>query len=664
MSSKQRLRPGVILGAYPQSPPSNDGRVERALAGFVRRMSPPPVAKRRCWRRFLKRIERYGNELEGAGKNRLSDWIENVKREIHAKGVNEETSARAFATVREVAGREIGMRHFDVQLIGGWIMLEGNLAEMQTGEGKTLAATLPACTAALAGIPVHVVSVNDYLVTRDAEEMGPVYRALGLSVGAITEEMDPAARQENYASDITYCSNKQLVFDYLKDRLVLGSGDPGVKLKLESLYSDQPRMERLLLRGLYYAIVDEADSVLIDEARTPLILSAPGRSDEQERICRQALFLAGQLRADKDFIVHPREHQLELIERGERRLEEIAKPLGGIWNGERRRNELVGQALSAQHLYLRDKHYLVRDDKVQIIDEHTGRVMADRAWERGLHQMIEAKEGCELTSHRETLARISYQRFFRRYLRLAGMTGTAQEVRGELWSVYGLGVITVPTHRPVLRRIRRDRVYQRQSLKWAAIVKSVREHHQRGRPVLVGTRSVEDSEHLSRLLQRVGLEHQVLNARQDEMEAEIVARAGERGRITVATNMAGRGTDIKLGPGVKELGGLHVISSERNLASRIDRQLAGRGGRQGDPGSYEAILSLDDELVGLYFSNGFTRFFGSFGRKNRSVPSWVGRLLIVLPQRLIERYHRRVRRDLLKVDEQRGELMAFSGAPE
>ncbi len=664
MKDQRHLRPGVKLGNYPQRPPFSDNRFERALKGWLRGIRPPPAARRGSWRRFLRQVNSHSDALADAGKNRLADNIENAKRHLTNDGLTQAAIARAFAIVREVAGRELGMRHFDVQLVGGWIMMEGMMAEMRTGEGKTLTATLPACTAALTGIPVHVVSVNDYLVTRDAEEMGPVYRALGLTVGIITEDMDPDARRKAYACDITYCSNKQLVFDYLKDKLALGSGDPGLKLALESLHTDQPRIDRLLLRGLYYAIVDEADSVLIDEARTPLILSAQGQGEEQVKVCRQALFLAGQLRAGTDFLLHPRERQLELLDRGEQRLGEIAEPLGGLWSGKRRRRELVSQALSAQQLFIRDKHYLVRDDKIQIIDEHTGRVMADRAWERGLHQMIECKENVELTSNRETLARISYQRFFRRYLRLGGMSGTLEEVRDELWSVYGLGVVSVPTDRPVIRTQRPDRTYRRAVQKWTAIVKRIRAVHQRGRPVLVGTGTVEDSELLSRLLKRVELKHQVLNAHQDEQEADIVASAGEKGRITVATNMAGRGTDIKLGPGVKELGGLHVISSERHIARRIDRQLAGRCARQGDPGSYEAILSLEDELVGLYFGDGVKSLLSAIGRKNRPVPRWVARVLIALPQRMLERYHRRVRRELLKVDEQRGKLLAFTGAPE
>lgn len=371
MKAQQRLRPGVKLGNYPQRPASDESRFERALAGMVRGLRPPPAARRGSWARFLRMVNSHSDALADAGKNRLADHIENAKRRLNNDGLTQAAIAQAFAVVREVAGRELGMRHFDVQLIGGWIMMEGMLAEMRTGEGKTLTATLPACTAALTGIPVHVVSVNDYLVTRDAEEMSPVYQALGLTVGTITEDMDPDARRKAYACDITYCSNKQLVFDYLKDKIALGSGDPGLKLKLESLHSDRPRMDRLLLRGLYFAIVDEADSVLVDEARTPLILSAQGQSEEQVKVCRQALFLASQLREGTDFMLHPRERSLELLDRGEQRLKEIAEPLGGLWNGERRGRELVSQALSAKHLFLRDKHYLVREDKIQIIDEHT-----------------------------------------------------------------------------------------------------------------------------------------------------------------------------------------------------------------------------------------------------------------------------------------------------
>ncbi len=320
---------------------------------------------------------------------------------------------------------------------------------METGEGKTLTATLPACAAALAGIPVHIVTVNDFLVMRDAAWMKPIYRFLGLTVGTITEGMTPDARRSAYACDITYGTNKQLVFDYLKDRLMLGRDARPMHLQIEGLHAEHARRSRLLLRGLCFVIVDEADSVLVDEARTPLIISNVGDASQEEQIYAEAITVARQLEMALDFSILPRDHDVAITDRGKRRMTELAEPFGGVWMGPRRRLELVKRALCALYLYQRDKQYLVRGGKIQIIDEYTGRVMADRSWERGLHQMIEAKEGCSITGQQETLARISYQRFFRRYLRVAGMTGTAREVAQELWAVYNLPVVTIPTNRPV-----------------------------------------------------------------------------------------------------------------------------------------------------------------------------------------------------------------------
>jgi preprotein translocase subunit SecA len=532
------------------------------------------------------------------------------------------------------------------------VMLEGKVAEMETGEGKTLTATLPACAAALAGIPVHIVTVNDFLVLRDAAWMKPLYGFFGLKVGTITEGMTPEARRAAYACDITYCTNKQLVFDYLKDRLMLGQEARPLHLQVEGLHAEYPRTGRLLLRGLCFVIVDEADSVLVDEARTPLIISNVADTAQETQVYLDAIAMARQLVSGVDFSIRPRERDVELTERGQRHAASLAEPYGGVWIGPRRREELIRRALSALHLFQRDKQYLLRGNKVQIIDEYTGRVMADRSWERGLHQMIEAKEGCAITGQQETLARISYQRFFRRYLRIAGMTGTAREVARELWSVYRLPVVTIPTNRPVRRVALPDRLYLTADAKWAAIVETVRRLHSEGRPVLVGTRSVAASEHLSELLAKDGLAPQVLNARQDQEEAKIIASAGERGRITVATNMAGRGTDIRLGPGVAEIGGLHVIATERHEARRIDRQLFGRGGRQGDPGSFEAVVSLEDEIVQ-----------GAFGSLAKRL-AWAGAPLVGLAQRLAERHHAVIRRDLLRVDDHLSDLLAFTGRPE
>ncbi|MFA4969668.1 MAG: preprotein translocase subunit SecA, partial [Sulfuritalea sp.] len=576
------LRPGIALGPYPQREDLRDSWLDRAagsLVGLVRQQaygrSPGRV-------NFLALVNVAGESLTDLTDKQIKETIPDLRRQLYSEGLDESLVARTFAIIREISDRRLGMRPFDVQLLGGRVMLDGKIAEMETGEGKTLTATLPACAAALAGIPVHIVTVNDFLVMRDAAWMSPIYKFLGLTVGTITEGMDPDERRRAYACDITYGTNKQMVFDYLKDRLMLGRDARPMNLQIEGLHAEHSRTRQLLLRGLCFVIVDEADSVLIDEARTPLIISNIGDSSQEEQVYAEAMAMAQQLVIGSDFSIRPRERDVELTDAGRIRAAELAEPHGGVWMGPRRREELLRRALSAQYLFHRDKQYLVRGGKIQIVDEYTGRVMPDRSWERGLHQMIEAKEGCAITGQQETLARISYQRFFRRYLRVAGMTGTAREVARELWAVYRLPVVTIPTNRPVQRRQLPDLVFLTAAEKWAAIIDILSRWHTEGRPVLVGTSSVSASEHLSELLTLKGLKHQVLNARQDQEEAEVIAKAGERGRITVATNMAGRGTDIRLAPGVAELGGLHVLATERHDARRIDRQLFGRCGRQGD----------------------------------------------------------------------------------
>lgn len=566
--------------------------------------------------------------------------------------------------MREAADRSVGQRHFDVQLVGGWILIQGLVAEMETGEGKTLTATLAAATAALAGVPVHIITVNDYLAARDAAWMAPIYRILGLSVGIIVHGMDPSARAAAYACDVTYCTNKEVVFDYLRDRLLLGRRSGRMHLQLDRLAGTRARAARLLLRGLHYGIVDEADSVLVDEARTPLIISGGDHhSGMGERgIYETALSVAGRLEPGRDYL--GQERAIHLTAAGEVRVSDLTHDLGGVWAGRLRREELVRQALTAQHLFERDQHYLVHDGKVQIIDEYTGRLMADRSWERGLHQLIEVKEGVQVTQQTVPLARISYQRFFRRYLKLAGMTGTAREVAGELASVYGLAVVSVPTNRSLIRRNLGDRVYPSMTAKWDPVVERIRGLHQSGRPVLVGTRFVGTSEDLSRRLTAAGLPHQVLNARQDQEEAEIIAQAGQPGRITVATNMAGRGTDIRLAPGVAELGGLHVIATERHEARRIDRQLFGRCGRQGDPGSYEAMISLEDELIKTHGGRIWRWLALKVAGSGFPVPGWVRRFFFWRVQRTAERLYSRTRRDLLKHDTYLETALAFSGRGE
>jgi len=564
-------------------------------------------------------------------------------------------AGEAFALVREAASRTIGQRHFDVQLIGGWALLNGMIAEMETGEGKTLTATLAAATAALSGRAVHIITVNDYLAERDAQWMRPIYEALGLTVGCIKGGMDPDSRRAAYGCDVNYCSNKEIAFDYLRDRMVLGGKPRALAMRLEALTGVGMR-RRLLLRGLQFAIVDEADSVLVDEARTPLILSATADHGQEEAVHCQALDLAKQLSA-ADYTI--RDQGVVLTESGEARLARLGESLTGIWKGPRRREQLVRQALTALHVFKRDQHYLMRENKVVIVDEFTGRLMPDRSWEQGLHQLIEIKEDCEVTGRRETLARISYQRFFRRYVHLAGMTGTASEVARELWAVYGLRVARIPTHKPVRRVRNSDQIYGSSDSKWQAVVASIEKHRLAGRPVLVGTRSVKASEHLASLLDKAQVPYRLLNARQDRDEAEIIARAGEPGCVTVATNMAGRGTDIKLAPGVAEGGGLHVIATELHDSGRIDRQLFGRGGRQGDPGSCEAILALEDDLVESFFPLAAGRLSGS-----DAVPERLGSLAFRVAQWRAERTHSRTRRDLLDLDDYLGDVLAFAGRGE
>ena len=663
-ASAAMLRPGIAVGEYPQKEDIRDGWLDRTAASIIGSLRQHLHGRSHHYMNYVNDVNGLSKGLDSLDEAGLRARVTRLRQRLYSEGLVDELVAESFGLVREFASRRLGMRHHDVQLFGGRAMLNGMIAEMETGEGKTMTATLPACTAALAGIPVHIVTVNDFLVARDASWMGPVYQALGLTVGTITEDMGPEQRRAAYACDVTYCTNKQLVFDYLKDRLLLGQESRRLHMQLEGLYKERPRTSRLLMRGLCFAIVDEADSVLVDEARTPLIISSKGDGAQEENTYREALRIAHTLRPKRDFTLRVRDKHVDLTDFGKASIRHQTRAHGGLWAGAKRRDELVQQALAALHLYQADVHYLLKDGKIQIIDEYTGRVMPDRAWERGLHQMIETREGCEVSGRQETLARISYQRFFRRYLRLAGMTGTAREITGELWSVYRLNVVTIPTNRPLQRQQIPDKVFVNADDKWNEIVNTVRSLHQQQRPILIGTRSVADSEHLDRLLTAASLPHYVLNARQDQEEAQIIAQAGQPGRITVATNMAGRGTDIRLAPGMAEAGGLFVLATSRHEARRIDRQLSGRGGRQGDPGSFQTIMSLEDDLVKEYLGDRVTGFLNRLVSQGEPLPGWLGRPLTALAQSAAERHHSRVRRQLLKLDDNLGDMLAFSGRAE
>lgn len=653
-----------VLHLYPEKEnPLQEGVLAKAevyWSVFIEKLYANP------WylQRMVERINANAEFFDAMTLIEIGEAARELRRELRSGGFKPQHVAKAFALIRAASYLTVGMRHFESQLKGGLVLLKGMVAEMNTGEGKTLTATLASCTAALAGIPVHVITVNDYLAKRDAETMGPLFAALGLTVGVVQSGMEAHDRQAAYRCDVTYCTNKDVVFDYLRDRLVLRNKSSPIYLQMKKLYGNDLSFNKLLLHGLPFAIVDEVDSVLVDEARTPLIISATVDSGEEVRILAEALEIAQTLELDKDFSVIAHETRIVLHEQGKVSIERYAERLNGVWHGALFREETVTQALSALYLYRTDEHYLMRDGKVQIIDEHTGRVMEDRSWERGLHQLIELKENCETTNRREPLAKISYQRFFRRYLHLSGMSGTAKEVAGELGLVYGLPVVSIPTHKPSRRRYFPNHVFLTEDGKWQAIIERIEELHLQGRPVMLGTRSVVASEHASGLLAKKGLIHRILNAKQDNEEAEIVAMAGEVGRITVATSMAGRGTDIKITEAAAALGGLHVILSERYDSKRIDRQLEGRCARQGDPGSFESFLSLQDALVAVNWKGGrlwLLKQLVSF----RILPlRWVGSTIIRGGQRKVEKMHARIRKDLLIIDDKMAQNLSFSGQQE
>jgi preprotein translocase subunit SecA len=635
------------------------------LLGVWGRVSPYLLSafRRGKLERLVRRVEDQEKRLEGLTDMALREAADALRGRLHPAGAAVDEIAQAFALAREASRRHCGKRQFPVQLLGGAVMMGGALVEMQAGEGKTLTALLPAIAGALMSRPVHIVTVNDYLARRDAEELGPVYRALGLSVGLVEHGQQAQERQQAYACDVAYCTNKELVFDYLRDRLALGERRARTRLMLDDLFNrgEAGWSRRLLLRGLHFAIVDEADSVLIDEARTPLILSGMQEEADDVALYETALGLARRLAQGEDFRLLAGEKTIRLTPQGARRAQELSAGLPGLWAIRRAREEVIRQSLQALHLFQRDVQYIVAAGKVQIVDEYTGRVMPDRSWEHGMHQLIEAKERCAITQRHRTLARITYQQFFRRYHRLCGMTGTALETAGELHAVYGLRVVRVPTNKPMRRLNVGTQVFGASARKWDAVVRSAHAAVHAGRAVLIGTRSVDASEHLAQMLPKAGLHPVILNARQDRQEADIVAGAGQPGRVTVATNMAGRGTDIQLHPAVKEAGGLHVILTEYHESRRIDRQLFGRAGRQGDPGSYESIVALDDELFRRFTAKPVLRLAEKGTGHAAKVPALLGAALRRYSQRAAERLHARTRRIALSEGQRLGKVLGFGG---
>lgn len=660
--SELNVKPGITFGSYPQKPPSGLTDFEQSVAGFFNSLKKRFLQKEHSLKYISRRVEQFQKPLNSLSDDELTEAIDRLRSQLHTRGLRKTLILQSFAIVREASTRVLGKSHYDVQLYGGWLMINGRLAEMETGEGKTLTMTLPACTAALAGTPVHVITANDYLAARDCEIMLPLYERLGLTAAAVTDGMEANEKLQRYQADIVHTTNKLVAFDYLRDRIEMGQDTGPLRSQFRHIERQQfDTKNPLLLRGLCFALVDEADSVLIDEANTPLIITRPIPNDESPDTYGDALYLASVLFVNQDYTIDEKQRRIELTEEGEEKLQELTQNLPMQWLNKRKRELLVTQAITANHFFKKDQHYVVQDDKVQIIDQSTGRLMPDRSWEQGLHQLIEAKEGCVISERREPLARISYQRFFSRYIKLGGTSGTISEVGDELRHVYGLDVIKVPTHRPSQRIMQTEKIYKNLDAKKQALLARITDLYQQRRPVLIGTSSVEESEQVSSWLDQVNIIHRVLNAKQDKQEADIIARAGQPGAITVATNMAGRGTDIALGKGVEASGGLHVIALSRNSSYRVDRQLFGRCARQGDPGSAEAILSLEDATIQKYYSKAMLKLLSSMTTKSRPLPGWISRAILRLPQKHNEKEQFQMRKQLLKEDKRLQRVLAFSG---
>ena len=602
-------------------------------------------------RSTVDKIESLRPQMQALSDDELRGKTREYKNRLQEGETLDDLLLEAFATVREAAKRVLGMEHYRVQLIGGIILHQGRIAEMKTGEGKTLVSTLPAYLNALEGKGVHIVTVNDYLAHRDAEWMGKVHEFLGLTVGVVLNSMKNDERRAQYACDITYVTNNELGFDYLRDNMVI--------------YKEQ-----LVQRDLHYAIIDEVDSVLIDEARTPLIIS--GQSGKSTRLYEVCDILARQLERGEasgevtkmtaimgeeitetgDFIVNEKDKIVNLTEQGVHKVEEFfhIDNLADPENLEIQHN--INLALRAHYLMFRDQDYVVKDDEVLIVDEFTGRIMPGRRYSDGLHQAIEAKEHVKVRRESKTLATITFQNFFNKYKKKAGMTGTALTEEKEFRDIYGMDVIEIPTNKPIARVDLEDAVYMTKKEKFRAVVEAVKEAHAKQQPVLVGTITIETSELLSRMLKREGIPHQVLNAKFHEKEAEIVAHAGEAGNVTIATNMAGRGTDIKLDEVARAAGGLKIIGTERHESRRIDNQLRGRSGRQGDPGESRFYLSLEDDLMRLFGSEKLMNMFKSLGvAENEQIEHKMLSSAIEKAQKKIESNNYGIRKNLLEYDQ-------------
>ena len=579
---------------------------------------------------IVRRINDLEPKLAGLSDASLQEKTFEFKNRLANGETLDDILPEAFAVVREASRRVTGMRHFDVQLLGGIVLHRGDIAEMRTGEGKTLVATLPVYLNALTGKGVHVVTVNDYLATRDSEDMGRIYKFLGLSVGLIVHDLTYDQRRRAYNADVTYGTNNEFGFDYLRDNMVISA-------------------DQMVQRPLNYCIVDEVDSILIDEARTPLIISGPG-----EKSTDLYYTLAGIVKTftKDDYTMDEKQKTIAPTDSGVAKVEKMLGISNMFDNDHLDLNHLVIQALRARFMMHRDKDYVVKNGEIVIVDEFTGRLMFGRRYSDGLHQSIEAKENVKVQGESKTLATITFQNYFRMYDKLAGMTGTAKTEEDEFNKIYKLDVYVIPTNKPAIRRDLPDVIYKTKNAKYRAVVREVKKRHATGQPILVGTTSINQSEILSQLLDKENIVHNVLNAKYHEKEAEIIKNAGQKGMVTIATNMAGRGTDIKLGPGVAELGGLMIIGTERHESRRIDNQLRGRAGRQGDPGTTQFFLSLEDDLMRIFGSENISKFMDKLGMdEDEPITAKMITRSIEKAQKKVESHNFEIRKYVLEYDD-------------
>ncbi len=579
---------------------------------------------------IVRRINDLEPKLAGLSDASLQEKTFEFKNRLANGETLDDILPEAFAVVREASRRVTGMRHFDVQLLGGIVLHRGDIAEMRTGEGKTLVATLPVYLNALTGKGVHVVTVNDYLATRDSEDMGRIYKFLGLSVGLIVHDLTYDQRRRAYNADVTYGTNNEFGFDYLRDNMVISA-------------------DQMVQRPLNYCIVDEVDSILIDEARTPLIISGPG-----EKSTDLYYTLAGIVKTftKDDYTMDEKQKTIAPTDSGVAKVEKMLGISNMFDNDHLDLNHLVIQALRARFMMHRDKDYVVKNGEIVIVDEFTGRLMFGRRYSDGLHQSIEAKENVKVQGESKTLATITFQNYFRMYDKLAGMTGTAKTEEDEFNKIYKLDVYVIPTNKPAIRKDLPDVIYKTKNAKYRAVVREVKKRHATGQPILVGTTSINQSEILSQLLDKENIVHNVLNAKYHEKEAEIIKNAGQKGMVTIATNMAGRGTDIKLGPGVAELGGLMIIGTERHESRRIDNQLRGRAGRQGDPGTTQFFLSLEDDLMRIFGSENISKFMDKLGMdEDEPITAKMITRSIEKAQKKVESHNFEIRKYVLEYDD-------------